>query len=650
MGEVWLAIDENLDRRVALKLLPVELAADHGFPTRFLAESRLAASLDHPHIVPIYEAGEADDRLFIAMRYVEGADLGTLIERGGPLDPARAVTLLRGVADALDAAHDRGLVHRDVKPGNILVAPTARGGEHAYLADFGLTKQLGSGGDFTRSGQVLGSLGYIAPEQIEGRPIDSRADVYSLACVLYEALTGRPPFPGERDVATLWAHLQSARPRPSGIRPELAAFDPIIARGMAIEPLERYPSAGELIAVAAAAAGSAQTNVARGPADGLPSLSTTRDRASGNRVIAVIAAILAIGLVVVAVVSRLAVSSAVPSSAPVAAGSGVASPSAPPPSADPRSSGISAVPSPSATTDDVGLLAFETEGDAEQADQYVVSLDRGAPVRVARGAAGGTAISPDATLVAYRGDDGRLWVTTAAGQNSRPLFPPGSGNVAAAEGSAPSWSPDGRFIAFVRGASVWILELSSGQLHKVVDLDTSSGATLGNPAWSPDGRQMLVDRFGNGPADSGIWLVDSTCAMTRLIDEPRRYEGDAAWSPDGAMFAFTSSGETYGDSDNYVLGVNGAGLRPLDAHPAIDLSPAWSPDGSAIAFVSERQFRRQIFIESVANATVNAVPLPGVADPPTYLTWSSSSTSNVDPGVSASVRAWTKASCKLPDL
>jgi predicted ATPase len=250
MGEVWLATDTGLGRPVALKLLPAELAADPAFRTRFLAESRLAASLDHPHIVPIYEAGEVAGRLFIAMRYVEGDDLGTVIGRDGPLPPARAVALLRGIADALDAAHDRGLVHRDVKPGNILVGPTARGGEHAYLADFGLTKRLGSSADFTRAGQIVGSLGYVAPEQIEGRPTDARSDVYSLACVLYETLTGRPPFAADRDVATLWAHLQAARPKPSAIDPALAPFDPVIAAGMAIDPAGRYPSAGELLGAA----------------------------------------------------------------------------------------------------------------------------------------------------------------------------------------------------------------------------------------------------------------------------------------------------------------------------------------------------------------------------------------------------------------
>ena len=247
MGEVYLATHEGLGRKVALKLLAPELAADPAFRERFIAESRLAASLDHPHIVPIYEAGETDGKLFLAMRYVEGDDLGALIA-AGRLEPDRAVGLLAGIAAALDAAHDRGLVHRDVKPANILVARTARGEEHAYLGDFGLTKQQGSDAGFTRPGQLVGSVDYVAPEQIEGRPIDHRVDVYSLACVLYTALTGGPPYPRETEVATLWAHVQASPPRPSDVDPVLARYDRIIARGMAKDPAERYSTAGELLA------------------------------------------------------------------------------------------------------------------------------------------------------------------------------------------------------------------------------------------------------------------------------------------------------------------------------------------------------------------------------------------------------------------
>ncbi len=254
MGEVYRATDERLGRTVALKLVNEQVAERPGIRERFLAESRLAASLDHPNIVPIYEAGEADGRLYLAMRYVAGSDLEQLIRSGGALSPERAVALLSGIAEALDAAHDRGLVHRDVKPSNILVARTERGGEHAYLGDFGLVKHLGSEAGLTVSGQLLGSVDYVAPEQVEGRPIDGRVDVYSLACVLYTALTGAVPYPRQTDMATLWAHVQSPPPRPSAVDPALAAFDPVIARGMAKDETERTASAGGLLRDAAGAA------------------------------------------------------------------------------------------------------------------------------------------------------------------------------------------------------------------------------------------------------------------------------------------------------------------------------------------------------------------------------------------------------------
>jgi class 3 adenylate cyclase len=251
MGAVYLATHAGLGRKVALKLLAPEVAADARFRQRFITESRLAASLDHPHIVPIYEAGEAEGQLFLAMRYVEGSDLGALIANEGRLDPARAVGLLKGVADALDTAHDRGLIHRDVKPGNILVTAGGRGGEHAYLADFGLTKHLGSGSGLTRPGQLVGTAHYVAPEQIEGRVVDGRIDVYSLACVLYQCLTGSLPFERDSEMAVLWAHVHTPPPRLSDVRPDLAPFDDVLATGMAKHPAERFASAGELLATAA---------------------------------------------------------------------------------------------------------------------------------------------------------------------------------------------------------------------------------------------------------------------------------------------------------------------------------------------------------------------------------------------------------------
>src|SRR4029079_7322980 len=209
---------------------------------------RIAASLDHPHIVPIYQAGEDDGLLYLAMRYVEGSDLAKLVAENGALDPKRTVDLLSQIAEALDAAHEKGLVHRDVKPSNVLIA-VAGGREHCYLGDFGLTKRTGSLSGVSAVGEVVGTLEYVAPEQITGDPLDERADVYSLACVLYECLTGQAPFPRATDVALLWAHVHEEPTPPSQARPGLPKeLDTVLARGLAKEPGRRYRSAGELLA------------------------------------------------------------------------------------------------------------------------------------------------------------------------------------------------------------------------------------------------------------------------------------------------------------------------------------------------------------------------------------------------------------------
>jgi YVTN family beta-propeller protein len=247
MGAVYRARDIDLGRTVALKVLAPEFADNERFRERFLRESRLAASLDHPHIVPIFEAGEAEGVLFLAMRYVEGTDLARLVAEEGPLDSERVVALAEQAASALDAAHEQGLVHRDVKPSNMLIARSG-GREHCYLADFGLTKRTGSISGLTATHQVVGTLDYVAPEQIRGAEIDARADVYSLACVLHECLTSERPFERATDVAVLWAHVHEEPPLVTSRRPELPkAIDHVLARGLAKEPADRYGSCGELV-------------------------------------------------------------------------------------------------------------------------------------------------------------------------------------------------------------------------------------------------------------------------------------------------------------------------------------------------------------------------------------------------------------------
>jgi hypothetical protein len=241
MGVVYRAWDLSLERPVALKLIAPELAEDERFRARFLREPRLAASLDHPGVVPIYEAGEWERQLYLAMRFVEGSDLKSVLEREGRLPPERALIVLAQVADALDAAHRRDLVHRDVKPANVLLD----GDGHAYLTDFGITKQLGAVS--TDTGRMLGTLDYLAPEQIRGEDVDGRTDGYALGCVLYECLAGTPPFRRSTEAETLWAHMNDEPPAlPS--EPRLA---PVLRRGLAKDREDRYGTCAELVDEAA---------------------------------------------------------------------------------------------------------------------------------------------------------------------------------------------------------------------------------------------------------------------------------------------------------------------------------------------------------------------------------------------------------------
>ncbi|MFI9051047.1 serine/threonine-protein kinase [Streptomyces sp. NPDC053427] len=251
MAVVYKAEDLRLGRMVAVKLLAPELARNDTFRQRFVHESRVAAAIDHPHIVPVFEAGETEGVLFIAMRYVEGRDLQALLAREGPLSLAVACRIALQVASALDAAHDHDLVHRDVKPGNILIAEGTDSDrpEHAYLTDFGLTKKSLSLTGFTSVGQFVGTLDYVAPEQISGRPVDGRCDVYSLACVLFEMLTGAPPFRRDDDMALLWAHQYDPPPALTERRPDLPpAVDAVFARSLAKSPEERYDTCRGFVA------------------------------------------------------------------------------------------------------------------------------------------------------------------------------------------------------------------------------------------------------------------------------------------------------------------------------------------------------------------------------------------------------------------
>jgi serine/threonine-protein kinase len=248
MAVVFRARDERLSRMVALKVLAPGLAADDAFRQRFIRESRAAAAVDDPHIIPVYEAGESGGVLFIAMRLVVGGDLRSVMLREGPLPADRAAALLSPVASALDAAHSAGLVHRDVKPANVLVDARPGRPEHVYLSDFGLSKRAAAAAGLTGSGQFMGTAEYAAPEQINGRPVDGQADQYALACVAFEALTGAAPYARPEPMAVLWAHLSEPPPSLAMRRPDLPRrVDRIMARALAKEPHQRYESCLEFI-------------------------------------------------------------------------------------------------------------------------------------------------------------------------------------------------------------------------------------------------------------------------------------------------------------------------------------------------------------------------------------------------------------------
>lgn len=253
-GSVYVAEDIHTGERVALKVLAPELADEERFRQRFLRESQVAASLHHPHITPTITSGDADGRLFLAMAYIDGPDLRELLRREGSLEPERAIALISQVAEALDAAHQAGLIHRDVKPGNILVA-SIDGREHVYLCDFGLARHASSVSSLTGERGFVGTIDYVPPEQIEGGTIDLRADVYSLGCVLFECLAGMRPYARESELSVVFAHLNEPPPQLSVVKPQLpAAFDAVFARALAKAPADRYASCGELARAAQAAA------------------------------------------------------------------------------------------------------------------------------------------------------------------------------------------------------------------------------------------------------------------------------------------------------------------------------------------------------------------------------------------------------------
>ncbi len=471
MGVVYLAHDPRLKRNVALKLLAPELANDDGFRERFLHESELAASLDHQNVIPIYEAGEADGVLFIAMRYVEGTDLARLLADEGPLEPARTVGILAQVASALDTAHQLGLVHRDVKPSNILLAAD----EHVYLADFGLTRTGGAAGPTAEYATSLGTVDYVAPEQIDGDPLDAQADLYSLGCVLYECLTGQPPYRADTSMGVLWSHLQADPPSAHEIRPELPdQIDTVIAHALAKQPNDRHHTCTELIDDARNALGLA----------GRP-----------RRLVV-------LGLAAIAVLAAAAVTVAVV----VSGGQGAV----PPPSKPVLGAAVARVDAQGSALDpvfDTGVIFTYGRLAAGENAVWLTNPGRRTVTRIAKttGAAVTTAVAGSPTDVAVGA--GSVWVAGFdEGQGTLTDVDPASGNAQRTVGL-----PYARLVAVAAGAEqLWVAANDPGRGNAVLRIDPVTLEVVASVPFEQVLRDLAV-------GEGAVWATTHTGGQAGAI-------------------------------------------------------------------------------------------------------------------------------------
>jgi serine/threonine protein kinase len=562
------------------------------------------------------------------MRYVEGTNLRDLIARQGPLDVEHAVFIVGQVGRALDAANRRGLVHRDVKPGNILIVPSAsgEGTDYVYLTDFGLTKHASEdSGGLTSTGQFLGTIDFIAPEQVLGQTIDGRADQYSLACVMYTCLTGHAPFLKEAEVATIYAHLNDPPPKVGAERSGLPrGFDDVVTRAMAKRPEDRYPSCGAMVAdltvslAAAETSGSlefrsevAGTEPSYPPSRPIPEKPSSEARVSGQaqskgkgnveestgsvwspytpegletlgppasrihrgRGRAITLSVLLTLVVVVGVVAALFVRHH----------HGAASPTQNPPAA-----------AASMGSDNI----------------FVMNADGTGVTRLTNGPGGNQSPdwSPDQTQIVFVSDregTNQVYVMNADGSHVTSLTQGPSIN------SAPVWSKDGRHIAFVsnRDGNLEVYVMASNGTG-LIDLTMNAAADF-DPAWSSDGRRIafVSDRAGNNE----IFVMNTDGShLTRLTINPAEDRGPE-WSPDGTLILFRRG--LAGSREIYLLRLLGSGTRTdLTNNPADDFAPSWASDGRRIVFVSDRDGNDEIYLMNPDGGDVTRLTIDPAKD------------------------------------
>ena len=561
MSVVYLAEQLVLGRKVALKLLSPELSEDEEFRRRFVRESRLAANLEHPNIIPVYEAGEVDGLLFIAMRYVQGSDLRALLGREGPLPLDRMIEVISQAAYALDAAHSRGLVHRDVKPGNILVASGEgpEDSEHVYLSDFGLTKRTDSKSRLTSTGQFVGTLHYVAPEQIQGKDVSGRTDLYALACVAYECLAGSPPFERDSEVAVMYAHLQEPPPNINVVRDDLAPpVGEALARALAKAPEERFENCRSFMRALRDASGApvTSTSAATGP---MPQPDEPADTPPGT---------------------AIPVATGTSASAITGPMEREAAPTAP----HQQRTGVPMwiVVGAIAVVGLAGGAFLLTRDGGDPRDGSTGSNPSPAPSD--SGSASGGGAFPAGTVAYGLREDGNYELWTARLESTdlvdEEMFCSFGGRAI----GPPDLSSDGTKFVIAIDAPVEDPEKEIYVINAEADDPcgedlqrlTKNGVHDGVPTWDPDGTRIAWSSESDGPQD--IWVMDADGTSKENVTPDESKDDFPDWSLGGEEIAFQSDAD--GDFDIYRVSAGGesAPVNVTDNDNVKDIEPDWAPD------------------------------------------------------------------------
>jgi Tol biopolymer transport system component len=624
MAAVYKAFQPGMDRYVALKILPRQLATDPEFVGRFRQEAKLIASLQHPHILPIFDFGEADGYTYIVMPFVESGTLSGLL-KGQPLPLQQIRSIISQVGDALDYAHSRGLVHRDVKPSNVLVDARL----NCLLTDFGIARMVEGTSKFTATGGVLGTPSYMSPEQGMGEKVDQRSDIYSLGVMLYEMATGRVPYQAETPIAVVIKHIHDPLPPPYTVNPALPeTLERVILKSLAKRPDDRYATAGDLVrALQQAIAEPTQPQVAASDTIAKQSVRTIPEKAPVPAPPASIqlapwprqllrwAWIVSGAVVLVAVVAllvlaggpRVPVATLIPTAVPAAPTAPPASPTRVPPTA-------TATAVPPLTGGGTGWIAYTSQARGNP-DVFLVRVD-GSEVRSLTDNPAKdlpSAWSPDGKQLAFVSDrDGNsdVFVMNADGSDQVNL----TNNPAYDD--RPAWSPDGARLAFYSNregnqVDIFVMNTDGSQLVNL----TNNPAADYDPAWSPDGARIAFTSERDGNRE--IYVMDADGSNQMNVTNHSSADKFPSWSADSSQIVFESERE--GNYEIYAMKADGSNLVNLTKHAANDRWPAWSPDGSLIAFDSDRDGNREIYVmKADGSEPVRLTDVSGLEFGPTW--------------------------------